>query len=118
MNKFDPTKPCTTRDGKEVKIYEVYPGQGMIHGAYKADDGKFYSASWNIEGIEYYGYNGGRIDLINPTVKHEGWINIYPNCKEVFGSEIHPSRGIADLHADNATRTACIKITWEDGEGL
>lgn len=119
MNKFDPTKPCTTRDGKEVKIYAVYPGQKWeIHGAVKNENGVWQSVAWDKRG-RYNEYDlPSTLDLMNITETHEAWVNVYPASIDLFGSELHKSKEAADLRANNHIRTACIKVTWEDGEGL
>ena len=48
-----------------------------------------------------------------PPEKHTAWVNIYSNCDMRANS----SRKYADQHA-NDERKACIKIEWEEGDGL
>jgi len=48
-----------------------------------------------------------------PAVKHTGWMNRYPSGY----AACHCTRDDADKYA-GIDRIACIKIEWEDGEGL
>jgi hypothetical protein len=55
-------------------------------------------------------------DLIEVKEKHEGWVNVYIGGGEIF-SALHPTRKEADECSDG-DRIACIKIEYEEGEGI
>jgi hypothetical protein len=54
-----------------------------------------------------------QLDLIEVKEKHEGWINVYKDG--VCGS--YPNKNMADQDR-GTSRIACIKIEYEEGEGL
>ena len=67
-------KPIITRGGNRVKIYHVY--EDSIHGAYE-NEGKWYVASWQIDGFFHPSLDSGRqmvstIDLINDEPEDQG----------------------------------------------
>jgi hypothetical protein len=53
-------------------------------------------------------------DLIDVPVKHEAWMNIY---SKYGGSAPHKTKADADRQA-MAGRIACIRVEYEEGEGL
>lgn len=61
---------------------------------------------WSCKNVEW---------RIKPE-KKEGWVNIYPSG---YG-RMHPTKVQADQAVSNEPdgRIACIKITYEEGEGL
>jgi hypothetical protein len=55
----------------------------------------------------------GAVCVRNVPEKHELWFNF--NGDELGG--IYPSKESADIWASER-RTACIRVEWQDGEGL
>lgn len=79
---IDWTKPLQTRDGREVRIY-ARDGHGgwPIHGAVKANDGKWLISSWTQRGSQHGIGVSAPYDLVNVPVpiKISGYVNIYPD---------------------------------------
>lgn len=98
-----------TEDGEEVTQLTRFHGvtgryalAGVIRGSIR---------TWTEKG--QYGRDG-LLDLFMAPVKHQVWLNIYPNSKST-GS--HATREDADRIAASS-RIACVCIEYEDGEGL
>lgn len=110
---IDPKKTYRTHDGREVRIYAVDGGSkaSHVHGAVKEPDG-WHMRCWNFEGI------GAHVtdDLIEVKPKHVRWVNLYPHG----GGIVHGSKEQAENIAENAValRLACIRVEFEEGEGL
>lgn len=68
--KLDPTKPVQTRDGREAKVYEVYPD--YILGARRGDGG-WIPMRWLSDGRRWSDRNDRGIvyDLVNVPQTHE-----------------------------------------------
>lgn len=110
---IDPAKTYRTRDGREVRIYAVdgKPGTpNQVHGAI-LDDGEWFVKAWFADGM--YSVSPGDLDLIECKKKHVGWVNVYPGG--LLG-DAHKTKGEADQVG--RTRIACIRIEFEEGEGL
>lgn len=111
---IDPAKTYRTRDGREVRIYAV-DGDGAysVHGAYKAG-GSWLCDTWKSDGSSLSRGGDHPNDLIEVKTKHVRWLNVYTNTMG------YPSREEADCADNNAAynRIACIRIEFEEGEGL
>ena len=105
-------KPVCTRDGQPVRILcfdykdNDYSIVGLIsYGEYES------VATFTEEGKMYRHNFSSDNDLFMAPVKHEGWINIYPdNCTS---SQIYPTEEEAK-HWANDEAISTIKIEWED----
>jgi hypothetical protein len=111
--KIDFTKPVQTRDGRKVRILctdagEPFPIVGICE---DLTSGRF-AQRWTADG--YYLDNGkqDRVDLIQAPVKRTVWINIYKD-----GAYMYESKYDADMNCE-PTRIACVKVEFEEGEGL
>lgn len=120
MKPFDLDKakagaPIITRSGRKVRLIDTtrktstgYPLVAAVTNTYGNEDIIYYTAKGRFcdDDDDEYGF-----DLFMASVKHEGWINIYPN--DSTGAVIYPSRSLAD---DNASyvRLACVHIEWEE----
>ena len=105
---FDPTKPCTTRDGRPVEIITTKGREPWPVVGYRNRETQ--PCCWTARG------NGQSplLDLINaPEPKRSGevWVNVYLN-----GAVTWNSRADADKCA--ASRVACVHVPWTEGEGL
>ncbi len=110
-------KKYQTRDGREVKIYEVHDqGPYPVHGAVLHGNG-WSSSSWTSEGRYLLGFNNHSLDLIEVKEKGvvESWVNVYREGGVLY---CH-TRDEADGYAEE-DRIACIHIRheYEEGEGL
>lgn len=125
-NKFDPTKPVQTRDGRKAQILYTnrnasdYPIVAMVtRQPNQPEDVNFYTA----DGRYYVEERTSIDDLVNIpekwTVKF--WVNVYAssNCADFLEIVLHGLRANADEHA-GASRIACLEFTREYtvGEGL
>jgi hypothetical protein len=67
-------------------------------------------------------WDAAQEDLINIPQKTTKWLNIYRYDRDIYdryiyNSYIHPTQKEADNVCDD-NRIACIKIEFEEGEGL
>lgn len=109
---IDPTKTYRTRDGREVRIYAVDGASpDNIHGAVKSERG-WSVREWFPEG-NYLESEDHPTDLIEVKPKHVRWVNVYSRG----GWSDYEDRKSADSFA-MSTRIACIRIEFEEGEGL
>lgn len=117
---LDLTKPVQTRDGRSVRIIETnFKGY--------SDTLTIVAIVWdstvNQEVIHLYTPDGktnnnSKWDLINIPEKHTRWINIFPTG---HNSENYKTKEEADRIYNGVNiskRIACIKIEFEEGEGL
>jgi hypothetical protein len=112
-NTIDPTKTYRTRDGREVRIYAVdgKPGTpNQVHGAI-LDEGEWFVKAWFADGM--YSVSPGALDLIEVKPKHVRWVNVYADDAAAYRS-----RTGADIAGGGSNRIACIRIEFEEGEGL
>ena len=78
---IDINKKYTTRDGREVVIYAVYPDITWgVHGAIKNSDSTYAMEDWTHAGI--YAMNGPTtdcdlIEVQEPPKEIEVWVNVY-----------------------------------------
>jgi len=116
----DISKPVSTRDGREVRIYTQqgrHPTRVVVG---EVCDGADVSLDrWYANGSYF---NDGRLsksDLVNVLQKHTVWVNIYPHagCGTPVSFKTHGDRASADEHA-KADRIACFEVTFTEGEGL
>lgn len=107
--KINLTKQYTTRDGKQVKLYEILDGR--VFGLFKFQ-GKWTAAEWTMEG-RYWTLR--ELDLVE--VKPAYWVNLYKGRT----SSWHESRDNADAFftglnaAAQQDRIACLHFTEGDG---
>lgn len=113
--KLDLTKPVKTRGGREARIYSTDGGGGYpVHGAIYIEEKKqWVQATWTLDG--YYTVNNrvGSCDLVNVSKKITRWINFYRHSYVT-----HSSREAADSVADTSRRIACVKVEFEEGDGI
>ena len=109
---IDWTKPIETNGGKKCRYMGSYAtcGQTMQVAIVISDNGN--ETLWVMT-------DEGRLGVEAPPAvrnvpeKHEAWLN----CVGKAVKTIWPSRDIADRYA-TPDRTACIRVEWQDGEGL
>lgn len=109
---LDFTKPIQTLDGRKVTIFTTQAvGDFPIVGQIEDSNGVF---TWSASG-KFDPYDEApEYDLVNVKTKNVAWLNIY---SDHGGSFRYASKEEADKHASN-TRIACVKIEYEEGEGL
>ena len=109
----NPSRKVVTRDGRKVRIICTdfdnpdYPIIGEIKGS-------IWPYSFATNGLLVKG-NEHPDDLFFAPTKHEGWINIYKENKNLKGGYIYPS----EKEASNDGKLlynyiATIKIEWEE----
>lgn len=119
MKPFDPTKPCRTRNGKSARIIctDAKGSKPII---------ALISDCTGVEIMSRYCSDGLRLttgekcmgDLINIPEKHEMWVNVYGKIINSYNiGDGYVSKEQADKAA-SLIRIACIKVPFEEGEGL
>lgn len=120
MPEIDLDKKYRTRYGKDVVLYAIYTETQTrypVHGAVFAD-GKVTNKSWTLDGHHYDDGNDSELDLTEVKRQHSYWLNVYAGkfAAAPCGVFFHSRRG-ADFAA-SSDRIACIRIEFEEGEGL
>jgi hypothetical protein len=115
---FDPSKPVKFRnDPRAVRIVATDISGDFPILALVKDGGVEWPITRRASGC-VSSYGAGNLDLVNIPQKHVFWLNIYPNA---IGAR-HSTRELADKAAAGnpygCNRVACLKIEFEDGEGL
>ena len=102
---------CQTRDGRQARIVctdqmdEHYPVVALV------GDDEEAPQVYTSRGQYYYCDQGiSDHDLVNITVKREGWVNVYPSRGH---GAIHVSQNCANLNA-RSERIDCVRIEWEE----
>lgn len=115
--KFDPTKPVQTRDGRKARIVDTnYKGGPKSILAIVTLNSTLEAAhAYNKDG-SYLTNMTQDLDLINIPEKYTLWVNLYADRGSMF-THSHSSRAQADVNA-GASRIACVKVEFEEGEGL
>lgn len=117
MKTFDPSKPVQTRGGRKARIVCAdVKGDKPIIAVLTKDDGAEYAERFRADGAMH---NRpwpveGPTDLVNVPEKHVRWVNAYASGSASVG---YRTREDADLYAGRQ-RIACIRIEFEEGEGL
>lgn len=112
---IDFDKPVQMKNGTPVRIVSrnykdaIYPILGLV----PTDDGREDYSTWTTDGINFLDLKGGPMDLENVPERGECWVNIYPDDIP----NAHPTRERADRHARHG-RIACVRVEYEEGEGL
>lgn len=120
-NKFDPTKPVQTRDGRKARIVARdlgLRGEMELATVITDFDAVNYLATHSIRGEHRLGMQSGS-DLVNipAEFEFEGWSNIYA-CGTGFGP-VYQTREEADKNSLTG-RIACVRVVikGKEGEGL
>lgn len=113
---FDPTKPCTTRDGREVRLFTERMTDGRLVGIVVNKHGVESIYTWMPDGSAWRGGSYRESDLINIPEKRTVWVNFHKNGQCFY----HCDRLAADFDAQlkKLPRYACVKVEFEEGEGL
>lgn len=101
MKPFDPTKPVQLEDGTPARIVCADRKGGCPIVALIGEQERV--LTFEYDGSSPYG------TLVNVPEKHVRWVNIYPSAQE--------TREGADAQA-HTDRIACIRVEFEEGEGL
>lgn len=110
---IDINKKYQTRDGHPVELVTARGrGKWPVWG-YIGDSTDL--RGWNIDGnYDWYGLTPSKLDLIEVKPKRVLWLNVYPD-DEVYA---HGSREDAEGGSADDSRIACLKVEFEEGEGL
>lgn len=57
------TKPIATRDGNDVRFYDIFDGRYINGAYYEPEDDVWYPCQWGINGV--FGARDSGLDLIN-----------------------------------------------------
>lgn len=122
MTKFEAGKEYPLRNGWKAEVYRTDGGGDYpIFGAY-FDENKqeWRAATWSEYGQICIG-DPDELDLPPPSKpKHAGWVNVYKaHHGERLWASLHESREDCDYSfSTSGKRIACIRIEFEEGEGL
>ena len=114
MNKFDPTKPVQTRDGRKARIIcrDLLNSNQPIVAAI-TDGDKEFTTHHCEDGRFLTAPTDSRHDLISVPEKRKVWVNINSSGSTYS----YQCREAADEMADSR-RIACKEIEYYEGEGL
>jgi hypothetical protein len=102
-------KKYRTRDGWEVRLFMIDGGgEHPVIGACKHPEAGWVAKSWSIDGRDTM--YGSHNDLIAVKTRHVSWLNFYPGVN-------YQTKEEADIAALRE-RIACIRVEFEEGEGL
>ena len=115
---IDPKKLYRTRDGREVRIYDVNcGGDWPVHGAVREED-EWEIVCWTADGRSMPDGILRDYDIfeVRPRIQREVWVNVYKEDK-LLG--IYTSWEKAHVNSASG-RIACVKlvIDCEEGTGL
>lgn len=104
---FDPAKPCTTRDGRPVRILCTdLKSRSTIVGAIRNTDAYEVIDTWMPDGRLYSNADNDPCDLINVRTKRKGWIGVNPDTRPdsivaYSNSQVHSSEEMARIVTAN-----------------
>jgi hypothetical protein len=113
LKKFDYKKPFQTRYGRKAELLT-----DDLSGTYclgvKVTDEDNYSRinTYSIDGIYDKTVSNHDLDLINIPQKITKWLNIYCETGYLYATKEEANNRAGEY------RNACIKIEFEEGEGL
>lgn len=125
MTKFEAGKEYPLRNGWKAKVLMTDSGGNYpLIGAYYDEHRKVWeTATWTEDGRSLFGDDSDPLaaDLLPPLKpKHAGWVNVYKaHHGERLWASLHESREDCDYSfSTSGKRIACIRIEFEEGEGL
>jgi len=117
---IDINKKYTTRDGREVVIYAVYPEQEYgVHGAIKNDNGFYAYEAWNHAGTySVIGDTTARdlIEVQEPPKEVEIWLNFYSSGAHYFHESLRSAIHWANDIPTKPIARKRITIQYREGE--
>ena len=113
MKPLDLTKPLQTRRGEHAElVYDGPTGDFPLVVVVHFDDGTRDLRTYKRNGVLYNDENSSA-NLRNVPQRGECWVNIYPDGIP----RAHRTRELADKYA-GPNRIACVRVEYEEGEGL
>lgn len=120
MKPFDPSKPVRTRSGRAARIIATdlanRAGASRIAAAVMQDAGFESTLVVHSDGRVHRFGDTSFEDLVNVPEKHVRWASIYM-WQGGMSVWLNRTREDADENAKDG-RIACIRIEFEEGEGL
>lgn len=117
LEKAKSGKPVCTRDGREARILcsdlkdEAYPIVAAVLNNNGVEDLIIYTS----EGKEYIDSTISRRDLVMPTIKKEGWINLYSDTHITCSRTVYKTKEEAfEKHVRSSDYIDTVKIEWEE----
>ena len=112
MTTFDPTKPVRTRDGRPARIVCTdRAGAKSLVSMVMEPDGYELIFTHYADGAAECGGESD-YDLINIPERHVRWVNVYQGQVTLYCSKEGADYAARD------DRIACVRIEFEEGEGL
>jgi hypothetical protein len=110
------SKQYRTRDGREVRLLMTDAGGDCpVIGAYKRCDGVWVGCDWPASGCCPALSN---LDLVEVKSKHVRWINLYNPIGFHHTRESADEAGQSRDSSLAGRRIACLRIEFEEGDGL
>ena len=119
--RFDPSKPCQTRNGHEVRIYATdATGIFSIHGAIKNVDEWGSPQVWTEDGKYNSGSSKHPLDLVNTKlkIKVKKWAIVHRASWEPDGFQIKVVTEKPDLHQCSVFALIPLDLEFTEGEGV
>lgn len=109
---IDINKKYQTRDGRPVELLTTSARGAWPVIGYIGDSGDL--SRWSPDGTSYHYSCTNALGLVEVKPKRVLWLNVYPD------DEVHAHGSREDAEGGNAddSRIACLKIEFEEGEGL
>lgn len=117
---LDLTKPLRTRSGVPARVVATdvmdREGRSLLVLLHKHDTEVTYRL---YPGGTFHppGHGANDLDLVNVPQKHTRWFNVYHHEAVQTAAYGYESRMMADDEA-GPNRIACVKIEYDEGEGL
>ncbi len=119
---IDKNKQYQTRDGREVKIYDIYDQDGAcVHGATQQINGRWITCSWHENGqISMGGPHFSDLIEVKPKLKIKGFVTVYRSASGILGLGTIRGNKQESKEKKASGCIACIPIEldFEEGEGL
>lgn len=102
--KISMDKTYTNRDGREVVLYAIYPGE--VHGAIKGINGSWSVNTWSAEGSYFLDGTKSHCDLVEAVVLPEYWV--------IFWEKGDPT--VTTTMKDDISDMKCVKaVVYHEG---
>lgn len=116
MKPLDLTKPLQTVGGEHAElVYNGLSGPFPLAVVIHFNDGTRIMRTFRLDG-SLYGDDDSQENLRNVPERGECWVNIYSDGSRCSPSA-HRTRERADEYARH-DRIACVRVEYEEGEGL
>jgi hypothetical protein len=115
---FDPSKPCTTRDCRPVRILCTdAKGAQPICALVTDKNGREYARHFRLDGGYMHHGEHGTEDLINVPTKRKGWIGMrkaHGSRASFATTNIYDTEDLANQATDTVDQWSIIEIEFDE----